>query len=165
MALVVLIGLIQSLVLLHRLSRLFNVFCSTSEIELGNLPLMLIVISSSNQIQPRSDRIAVRQRSGSTARAIKLPLTESPWRKAPDTCNMRDLPTPKAWYNTSSAQHGGITSLKERRNTKSEQYWGYCFNQDTIKSHFDIKKSSQGNFVSLKRLFNGSNYWVQRCLI
>ena len=42
---VVLLVLTESLVLLHQFSSLFNAFCSTSEIVLGNLPLMIIAIT------------------------------------------------------------------------------------------------------------------------
>jgi hypothetical protein len=47
----VLLGLTESLVLLLQFSSLFNTFCSTSETILGNLPLMMIAISSGNPIE------------------------------------------------------------------------------------------------------------------
>jgi hypothetical protein len=45
------LGLTESLVLLHQFSSLFNAVYSTSETVLGNLPLMLIAISSGNPIE------------------------------------------------------------------------------------------------------------------
>ena len=47
---VVLLGLIESLVLLHQFSSLFNAFFSTSETVHWNLPLTMIVISCANTI-------------------------------------------------------------------------------------------------------------------
>ena len=83
---VVLLGLTESLVLLHQFSSLFNIFCSTSETVFGNLSLMMIAnhlqIQLSNT-QPHLDSIAVRPWPCSTAGAIKRHLVDSPWHSRP----------------------------------------------------------------------------------
>ena len=103
---VVLLGLTESLVLLHQFSSLFNAFCSTSDTVLGNSSLMIeyhLQVKLSNT-QPHLDPIAVRLRSGSTAGAIKR--------------HLHGLPH-KDRYNTSATQHGGDPSLKKRWNPMS----------------------------------------------
>ena len=71
---VILLGLIESLALLHQFSSLFNTFCSTSAIVLGNLHLQIQLSNT----QPHLDPIAVRPRSGCTAEAIKRQLADNP---------------------------------------------------------------------------------------